>query len=106
MEKTSYENLTEDQLNHILNFYKTKEGLGYMIKTKDMPVIYGNEWSQSLEQIRAIFGSVKTRSCDTMEQLFAVRIRNEIEANDVVDVIEKIKEATINYYSNRDRYSY
>lgn len=37
-----------------------------------------------------------------MKQLFDVRIRNEFEANAVVDVIEKIKEATIKYYSNRD----
>lgn len=77
-----------------------------MNKTKDLPVVYGNDWSQSLEQIRAIFGSVKSRTCDTMEQLFAVRIRNEVEANDVVAVIEKIKESTLKYYSKSRNYYY
>ena len=92
-------------MNSKLNEWHKKLGMGFLTKTKDTPHINGNS-SSSLEQLRAIFGSFQPQSCNLIERLFAVRVHNESDAQNVLQIIEAIKDSSIKYYSRKNEQNF
>lgn len=81
-----------------MNEWHKKLGMGHMTRTKEMPNINGDH----LEQLRAIFGSYRRNSMDSIESQFCVRIHNESDAQKVLEIIGSLKEASFQYNSHKN----